>query len=531
MNALTGTGALIRLALRRDRIRMPVWILVFAVSTIGAAAATAGLYPTAASRIEFSTSANAVPALVALYGPIYDPASLGAVSMLKLTAFGAALVALLTILTVVRHTRAEEEAGRHELLGAAEVGRSAPLAAGLVAAALNSFLIGAVTAVGLILIGLPVGGSLTEGLGWTFAGFTFGALAAVTAQLSKTSRVASSLAITALGAAYFLRAVGDSAGPEWLSWLSPIGWVQQVRPFAGDRWALLLIPLAVTAALTVLAVRLAHRRDAGAGLIAERTGHAHAGRGLRGAWGLVWRLNRGGLLTWTSVFLLLGLVCGNIASSVGDFLGNDRAKEFIAALGGEKGIADSFLAAEFGAMGVIASVYAILVVIHLHTEERGLKVELLLATGLSRTRLMGVYLAFALAASVLLAAVVGASAGVMYGLQIGDVGGQVPRLLGAALAPLPAVWAMAGLAAALFGFLPRWLAVAWAALVGFLLLGEFGVLLRAPQWVLNLSPFTHLPKLPDVTVTFSPLVWLTALAVLLTAAGVAGFRRRDINAV
>ena len=60
-------------------------------------------------------------------------------------------------------------------------------------------------------------------------------VAALTAQLTDSSRAANAMALGFLGATYLVRAIGD-AGPSWLSWLSPVGWGQQVKPYAGDRW-------------------------------------------------------------------------------------------------------------------------------------------------------------------------------------------------------------------------------------------------------------------------------------------------------
>ncbi|WIV53927.1 ABC transporter permease [Amycolatopsis nalaikhensis] len=524
---LTGTGALVRLALRRDRVRLPVWTAVFTAVAASSAAATAAIYPAAGDQQGATDSINSVPALVALYGPVYEP-TLGATSVFKLTAFGAALIALLMIFTVVRHTRAEEEAGRRELLGSAVVGRFAGLAAAVVVTVVSSLVIGLFSAAGLAAAGLPVAGSLAFGLGWAGAGLVFGGLAALTAQLTKSARAASGLAVVALLAAYFLRAVGDSAGPRWLSWGSPIGWTQQVRPFAGDVWWVLVLPLLVAAALVVVAVVAARARDLDAGLLPDRAGPAHAGRSLTGAWGLAWRLNRANLGAWLAGYVLLGLVLGGLAGNVGKMLDSAGARALIAALGGEQAMEDAFLAAEFSMAAVITSVYAITVLVRFRSEERALRVEPLLATALDRRRLMAGYLLLAAGAPVVLLTSLGVTAGLAYGVRLGTPGTEVARLAGAGLAQLPAVWVLAGLAAALFGLLARAVAFAWVALTTFLLLGEFGTLLKLDQWVLDLSPFTHSPKLPGPAVQAAPLFWLTALGAVLVAAGVARFRQRDI---
>lgn len=134
MSGFVGTGVLVRLVLRRDRIRLPVGLAVFVVMAASAAAATAGLYPTPAARVQAADSFNHAQSLVALYGRVYDPTSIGALAMVKLGGIGAVFVAVLAILLVVRHTRADEEAGRLELVGATAVGRQAPLTAALLAA-------------------------------------------------------------------------------------------------------------------------------------------------------------------------------------------------------------------------------------------------------------------------------------------------------------------------------------------------------------------------------------------------------------
>src|SRR5262249_14839268 len=152
------------------------------------------------------------------------------------------------------------------------------------------------TALALIGAGLDATGSFAFGFEWAFAGIAFAAIAGVTAQLTSSARAASGMAISVLGISYVLRAIGDTAsdtGPKWLSWLSPIGWAQQVRAFQGDRLWALAVPLVFGVAVTVLGFVLMRRRDHGAGLLADRLGPAEAGAALGGPLGLAWRLQRG----------------------------------------------------------------------------------------------------------------------------------------------------------------------------------------------------------------------------------------------
>ena len=273
-----GTLPLVRLALRRDRILLPAWIMGFAGMAGFSASATMGLYPGESQRVAAAEAVNSTSALVALYGRINDPTSLGELSLFKLTAFGAALTAVLMVFIVIRHTRADEEAGRLELMAAGRLGRLAPLAAALLVAIGASLLLGVISALALIGAGLAVAGSFAFGLGWAMTGVAFAAVAGICAQVTTGARAARGLALLLVALAYAVRAVGDLSEGTWLSWLSPIGWMQQVRAYAGDRWWVLLLPLALTAG-----VRAGRLRAAGPPRRGSRSHHRPPGTGHRAA--------------------------------------------------------------------------------------------------------------------------------------------------------------------------------------------------------------------------------------------------------
>jgi ABC-2 type transport system permease protein len=133
-----------------------------------------------------------------------------------------------------------------------------------------------------------------------------------------------------------------------------------------------------------------------------------------------------------------------------------------------------------------------------------------------------------------LLAVAGVAAGLGYGLRTGSAGSEVARLLGAAMAQLPASLAVAGAAVVLFGLLPRAsVAGAWTVVGVLVLIALFGQVLRLSPWILDVSPFTHVPRLPGAAVTMlttgAPLLWLSLAVVALVAVGLTGLRRRDIS--
>ncbi|HET8600655.1 MAG TPA: ABC transporter permease [Segeticoccus sp.] len=534
--SLTGTTALLRLALRRDRVLLPVWIVVLALVAMSSASATAGLYPTVASRRAIAETSNATPSLVAMYGPVYDPTSLGAVSMLKLTVFGALAVAILMILLVVRHTRAEEEAGRLELLRAGVLGRHASLAAALLLVTGASLVLGLLTALGLVSAGLGLAGSVALGAVWALTGMTFACVAAVTAQLVEGARAANGAAVVVLVAAYFLRALGDTAvqpvtgEPGVLSWVSPLGWAQQIRPYAGNRWALVLLPVALSGLLIVVAWALESRRDVGAGLVRPRLGRERAAYSLGSPLGLAWRLQRTTLAWWLVGYLVLGAVVGSIVTNLDGMLDSPAARRMVQRLGGTANLTDAFLATELGILAVVASAYAISASLRLRSEETSQRAEVVLATATSRWRWMASHVLVALLGGGLLMVAAGLGAGVAAGSATGDVSGQLGSVLGAALARVPAVWVLTAVAVALFGLRPRAVATAWAVLAGCLLAGEFGELLGLPTGVRELSPFRQVSALPGSAFSAGPLVVLVLVAAALVLVGFVAFRRRDLTA-
>ncbi|MFC5182398.1 ABC transporter permease [Actinomadura harenae] len=531
MTALAGTGALTRLALRRDRIMLPVWIYLIVIMAASTVSSTKGLYPDVASRAQLASNTNSTPALVALYGRVYDPTSLGAVSMLKLNVLGAIAAAALSIVLVVRHTRADEESGRQELVGATAVGRRAPLTSALTVMLSTNLTLAVLCALGLTIAGLPVAGSAAAGLAWGGVGVVFGAIAAVVAQLTAHARTATGYSFAALGAFYLIRALGDasgSGGPRWLSWLSPIGWGQQFRPYAGNRWWVLLIMVAFAGVTTVVAYSLVSRRDLGAGILPDREGPARAAPGLRGAVSLWWRLQRGSVLGWTIAFVVLGAALGGIASNVGNMVGSQQAHDFITKLGGEKGITDAFLATDMVFASIFAAAFGVQAIGRLRAEETGQRAEPVLATAVSRWRWAAGPVLIALLGGAVMLLLTGLTSGAVYAMQSGD-GAQLGRLAGAALVQIPAAWVVVGVVVLGYGLVPRFTSLGWAVLVVFLLIGEMGPLLRLPQWAMNLSPFAHTPKLPGTTWSATPLLWMLAIAAALVGAGLWAFRRRDLT--
>ena len=529
---LAGTGALARLAARRDRIMLPAWVYVLTVLVASTAYSFRRLYPTVASRVEFAASAGHNPALLSLYGRLYG-SSIGSLTAWRFGSLAALGAGLMSIFIVIRHTRADEEAGRLELLGSAAVGRHAALAAGVLLSCGANLLLAVLMSAALIALRLPAAGSIALALGIAGCGLVSTAVAAVTAQLTETARAARGLAIGVAGAAFLLRAVGDSAGaagPRWLSWLSPMGWAELVRAFGAVRWWILALPAAVALMLTAAAGVLAARRDYAAGLLPPRPGSARAAPWLRSSLALAWRLQRAALAWWLIGALVYGAVVGSAAKGIGGLLGSGEIRHILARLGGQASLADTYIAAIMSFSGLIVAGYGISVVLRLRSEELDGHADTTLAAGAGRVGWGLSHLVIAAAGMVAILAATGLGVGVGYGLRSAGGGLTLGGLVGAGLAQAPAALVLAGFAAALFGVVPRAsVAGGWTALGLVVLLVLLGATLRLSHWVLDISPFAHLPKLPGGAVSAAPLAWLCVIALALGVVGLAGLRRRDIG--
>ena len=518
---MTGTFSLLRLILRRDRVITGLWVVTLALAPVGYAASIKAAYPDAASRQHFYDLNSSSATFIVRNGPLYGP-DLGELLAWQ-CGFVPMVVGLIGLLVVVRHTRAEEEAGRRELTGATAVGRHAGLLAAMLMACGAILVFGLLVALGVSAQGLPFDGALALAAEFVLAGWVFAGVGAVTAQLTWSASGARMLGIGVLVLAFMLRAAGDSStSAGWMVWLSPIGWAHRMRAFAGDQWWVFGLGVVVTLGPIAAAAALSSRRDLGAALLPARLGRASAAASLRSPFALAWRLQRGTLVVWTVCLALVGLLMGGVAKNVQNLAqGNKAVSDLFERLGGGGALIDAYLAGTMTLFGLVAAGYAVQAALKLRSEEAGGHAEPVLATAVGRVSWAAGHLAFAVLGPVLVLAVTGLATGAAYGSGVG-------RLVAAALAQLPAVWVLAGITAVLIGFVPRFAAAAWAVLAGFLVLSLVGSALQWNQVVLDVSPFTHLARLPGGTFTVAPVIWLSLVAAVGAVAGVTALRRRDM---
>ncbi|KRC66067.1 hypothetical protein ASE12_15665 [Aeromicrobium sp. Root236] len=520
---MTGALSVLRFHLRRDRMMLFWWIAGNVLLYYSQAVSTDGLYPTQADLDKAAAGMADNAAFIAMAGPARALDTLGGQVAWQASAFGAIVAALMSMFLVGRHTRAEEETGRDELVRAAAIGRHAPLAATALVVLIADALMGALIAASLIAYGLPAAGSSALGLAAGLTGLVFGGVALIAVQLVESTRAAYGITGAVLGVAYALRAVGD-VGNGALSWLSPIGWGQYLRPYADEQWWPLVLPVIAVVLLVLGAVALFDRRDIGSGVWPARPGPARGSLGSASA--LAWRLQRGSVIGWAVGLLLGGIAYGSIGDDVADLIGDSQfSQDVFTSAGGS--IVDSFYATAAVMLSLIGAGFAIASVQRLRAEESSGFAETLLATALPRWRWVVAHLAVTVCGTLLVVLAGGVGMGLGFAMVTGD-GSAVLRLTGATVPYAVPVLLLAAVAWLAYGIRSGWAAVGWLGLGFCFVVMMFGEVLQLPAWLMDVSPFRHLAQTPAEDFRLWPLVAVALVAVAAAAAGMVAMRRRDV---
>src|SRR5690625_2773856 len=527
---LAGLGTMIRFVLRRDRIRLPVWVIGHGLFVVYITAALPQLAPSERDLAGL-TSLLTQPVARMFTGPALG---LEAPTYERFFAAGYApylfiMAALMNIFLVTRHTRAEEQSGRAELLRASVLGRHTMLTATLVVAALANLAAAAVVTALTLSAGYPTAGSVLVGVATEASGMVFAGIAAITAQINEFSRAASGMAGALLGAAFVLRALGDmaEAGGSALSWASPLGWAAQTGPYVHNRWWPLALSAGLAAVTIVLAFVLQDRRDFGASLVPPRPGNTRAHPMLGHPLGLAARLQRGGFLGWGFGILALGIIDGLFTQAMLD-AGDAMPPELRAVFGTEQ-LLDGYVGFLASFVAILVAAYVVYAIQTLRTEESSGRADTVLATPVSRAGWLGSHLTVVAVGAMLVLVITGLGTGIAAaavtseGYLIGDV-------LVSHLATAPAILVVLGLTVGFFRLLPRFMTlIGWLAVAIIAIVDLFADLLDLPEAFRALSPLWHLPKLPVEDFAMTPFLFLVGIAVVTAVLGLAGFRRREIN--
>lgn len=523
---------LVRFILRRDRVRIPIWILAISLITIVVAPAFNEMFPTQQERLLMAQTMNN-PAMIAMVGPGYglDNYTVGAMMAHEMLLFTALAVAIMSIFLVVRHTRGDEERGRLELIRSLPVGRLSNLSATVTVSVVVNIILSLIIGFGLYALGIEsmgLNGSLLYGAALGSVGILFTAVTAVFSQLSQSSRGAIGYSFAFLGICYLVRAVGD-VGNEILSLISPLGLVLRSEVYVNNIWWPVFVVLGEAVAIILVAYYLNFKRDLQAGLIQPRPGRKDASPFLRSPFSLALRLMRSAIIAWSVGMLVLGMSYGSVLGDLEAFFeSNELIKSMLPSSGQGFTLTEQFLTLLMSIISIFGTVPALQILLKLKGEEKRDRCEPLLAGAVSRTRLLAGFLVISIAVSIIMQFLT------VLGLwAAGSIVMEQPisfsRMISAAFVYMPAMWTMIGLTVLLIGFYPKATGFVWLYLIFAFFVVYLGRALQLPEWTAELTPFGHIPQIPVDDMNFVTVSVLTVIAAVLSVFGFAGYNRRDIG--
>lgn len=519
-----GTAKLLRFYLRHGWITWAIWLLTPTLLVISAVASYGSMFASQQELVAFVDESILNPAVAAIHGYILSIDIPGIIAW-RVKMLAMIIVGIFNIFAMTKITRGEEESSRAEMLMSGVVGRQAPLAASAILCFASNIIMGLLMFATMTTCGLPVGGSLSLSLLLIVVSCLFAALGAVTSQLYSAKRMASSAAMGALGAFYFISFFNNlSSDNNLTSYFTPFRWFFIIRPFAGDHLGFLVVGVLSVAVFAYLALLLSSKRDVGAGMINPKTGRRDAVPGFRNEWALGWRQHCGMLFTWTIILGIVAFGIGNVNALVSKMLQEQPTlASWMDMFGAPE---EAFLSLMLYIISLFVAAYGILAAGRMYSEETDGRAESLFGTPMKRTSWMASHVLFTILGPFVILFVVGCATAI--GSAVSGVGtGTFLSFLSASLIKLPAVLVMTGIVVLFFGMFPKiGVALSWSLFSLFIaiqLSWEMGIL---SETVFLLTPFGHVyPTQPQTIQTF---LALSAVALLLYAVGLIGFKRRDL---
>ncbi|MDT7013523.1 ABC transporter permease [Levilactobacillus namurensis] len=538
MTTTTHLGLLTRIAFKRDRARLLIWLLVLVGLMTAVAVKFNDLYGTPAEITAIMGTLKS-PAIVAMFGayPASGTPTTAEVFANEMLVFMAIMQIIMNLGLAVHATRGEEDSGLTELVRAHAVGPQVPVLATLIELAVVNLASGMLYALGLNLAGMSgatATGNWLIGLGLAAIGWLFGTLALVTAQLADHAASATGTAYVLFGLSYLVRMLTDVQDPR-LTWWSPLGWIEKLTPYHHPNALPLGLMLLTGVVLANSALAIASRRDIGAGVLATRPGRRTASAVLRGPWTLLWRRHYRVLLGWLLGIAILGAAYGTVFNTIGDILKTNTTLQQVFGPAMVHAANHRLLVNFTALLTVILSAVAIIpglqLVLSLYTDETTGWLEGLYARSVSRSYLLFSYLGTALIASTLI-----------YGISLGSLiltgnaslthtadGLTTFEFWQGFWGQLPVIWLFLALGAFAVGGWPRGRVLLW----GYLALGfisqYLGGLLDLPQWVHRFTPFGWMPTVPEHTVDWHVFGTLSVLALVSVLVGWWRYTRRDLQ--
>ena len=520
--ALAGVPRLSRFIVRQDRMRYLWWLVGIIGMTLIVPPAFETLYPTQQDRdVMAETMKN--PVMEAMVGP-GDLANytLGAMVSHQMLLMTAIAVAIMNILLMVRHTRAEEEEGQAELLRSLSIERRSQLTASILVLIGVNLLLALGISVGLYSLSfdsMGLVGSVIYGVSLGVVGLFFAGITAICAQLAESSRGAVGLSFTVMIGCYLLR-----SGSEWIP---PFGWLTQVQPYSDNNWVPVFGLLGASVVLFAFAMVLHGKRDIGSGLLPSRNGRARASILLRSPIGLAWRLQRTTFISWSIGMLVLGLSYGSILGDLDTFFQDNEMLTSMIVADENSSLTEQFLPMLMAVLAFISTIPALLSIHKIAGEERKSRVDIVLLA-VSRQKLLGSYLLLALITAFAMLSF--SALGLWFaGTSTMEQPFTFQVVWQAAIVHFPAIAVMIGISTCLIGIAKKVIGWVWLYLFyGFLTL-YLGGLFQFPAWMEKLTPYGFVSKLPIENMSWLYASGLIGVAVMLIGIGMNRYTNRDIE--
>jgi len=521
--------ALLRRAFMDARVRTIAFAYVFAVYAYIQPAGFRSAYPTLADRIMFAHSFAGNDAIRLFYGFPYDPVTIGGYSAWRVGGTLAIAAAVFGVLAAVRALRAEEDAGRMELILAGVIPRRTAFLASMAAIAGGVSILWLAMSAGYVAGGLSVGGSAYLALATVSVAAVFVGVGAVVSQLAPTRRIALELGTALVAVFLLLRVIADTVtGAGWVRWTTPLGWAEELRPFTGAQPLVLVLPVLATALLLLAAGRISATRDLGNGILPSRDTAAPRLGLLSTPTAQALRTERGSLIIWTGCVAAFSVILGMIAPSISTAGISSGVSREIAKLGAGSILTPTgYVAFVFIFFILAVCLFVCAQVSAARQEEADEQLETMLALPVGRTGWLGGRVLLAAAGAVTLSL----TAGLVTWAGAASQGVNVPLsdMLEAAANCLPIALLFLGIAVLAYAAVPRAsTGIAYGLVTIAFLWYLVGAVTRVPKWLVDATPFARIGFVPTQPFRVVAAIVMVAIGMLAIGAGLALFRRRDL---
>lgn len=527
---MSPTRTLVRLHARLLRRSTLVLAVLFFAATLAVVAGYEGLYPEGSDR-SAAVALGENPGFRAILGSGAGLDTPGGFTAWRFGGPAVIIVAVWSYLAATRLLRGEEDAGRAELVWAGAITGSSVVRSVMVVLAAATAVLAAGAGLGMVAGGAPVDGASLTAASVAIAGFVFGALGVVAAQVLPTRRSAALTSGGVVVGAFLVRAIANTKdGLEWLRWATPFGWSELAHPFGDRMSAPFVVAAAATAVLGVIGASLANHRDLGGAVVPDQPSRSPRDAGLGSSLGFAGRQGLPRAAVWVVPLLVLTVTFGLLSRDIGEFFqSNETFIEVFERFDVDPSVpVRAFLGFVLSTFAIVEVCFAVSEVGAAREEEATTRLDNLLTRAVTRRSWFLGRLLVTVAGVVVLA--LGLALGAAAGAAWGGADIAVAEFTAVAVNAVPVALCFLGVTALVFAAAPRVTTAFGFGLVGTAFVWQIvGSAINAPQWSLDLTPFAHVAPVPAQGMNVAAALVLAALGLAGCVGALEIFARRDLQ--